>query len=47
MDESERMGRFAEAGVRHILVRFAGAADQMAQLERAGRDLLPGLTRLI
>lgn len=37
---------FVEAGVRHIIVRFAGAADQAAQLERAGRELLPLLHRL-
>lgn len=40
------MAEFVEAGVRHLIVRFAGAADQMAQLERAGRDLLPRLARL-
>ena len=43
----EWMGRFAEAGVRHILLRFAGASDQMAQLERAARELLPHLARFI
>ena len=37
---------FVEAGVRHVIVRFAGAADQAAQLERAGRELLPLLHRL-
>ena len=42
----EWMTRFAERGARHFLIRFAGAADQMAQLERAGRELLPCLTRL-
>jgi alkanesulfonate monooxygenase SsuD/methylene tetrahydromethanopterin reductase-like flavin-dependent oxidoreductase (luciferase family) len=36
---------FIAAGVRHVIVRFAGA-DQTAQLERAGRELLPGLHRL-
>jgi probable F420-dependent oxidoreductase len=40
------MAEFIRAGVRHLIVRFAGAADQLAQLERAGRDLLPLLTRL-
>ena len=43
----EWIGRFAEAGVRHILLRFAGAADQMIQMERAAHELLPGLTRSI
>jgi probable F420-dependent oxidoreductase len=42
----EWMARFTEAGVRHVILRFAGAADQMAQLERAARDLLPRLARL-
>jgi hypothetical protein len=32
--------------VRHVIVRFAGAADQLDQLVRAGRELLPGLHRL-
>jgi hypothetical protein len=40
------MARFVESGVRHILIRFAGAADQMAQLEGAARELLPRLSRL-
>ena len=40
------MAGFAAGGVRHFLLRFAGAADQMAQLERAARELLPRLTRL-
>jgi len=40
------MGGFVASGVRHILLRFAGAADQTAQLERAARELLPRLTRL-
>jgi probable F420-dependent oxidoreductase len=42
----EWMARFVEGGARHILIRFAGASDQMAQLERAARDLLPPLARL-
>jgi alkanesulfonate monooxygenase SsuD/methylene tetrahydromethanopterin reductase-like flavin-dependent oxidoreductase (luciferase family) len=42
----EWMTRFIEAGVRHIIVRFAGASDQMAQLERAARELLPRLDRV-
>ncbi len=42
----EWMARFVQHGVRHILIRFAGASDQMAQLERAARELLPPLTRL-
>ena len=37
----EWMARFVEAGVRHILIRFAGASEQMAQLERAATELLP------
>ena len=37
---------FIEGGVRHVLIRFAGASDQMAQLERAGAELLPRLRRL-
>ena len=41
----EWMAPFIEAGVRHVIVRFAGA-DQAGQLERAGRELLPGLHRL-
>ena len=40
------MAGFIEAGVRHIIVRFAGVSDQMAQLERAARDLLPRVTGL-
>jgi alkanesulfonate monooxygenase SsuD/methylene tetrahydromethanopterin reductase-like flavin-dependent oxidoreductase (luciferase family) len=43
----EWMARFVERGVRHILIRFAGASGQMAQLERAARDLLPRVTRLV
>jgi probable F420-dependent oxidoreductase len=42
----EWIAGFVEAGARHLIVRFAGAADQAAQLERAGRDLLPRLRRL-
>jgi probable F420-dependent oxidoreductase len=42
----EWMGRFVGAGIRHVVVRFAGASDQMAQLERAARELLPRLARL-
>ena len=42
----EWLARFVESGVRHILIRFAGASEQMAQLEHAARDLLPRLTRL-
>lgn len=40
------MAPFVEGGVRHILIRFAGASDQMAQLERVAAELLPRLTRL-
>ena len=40
------LARFVENGARHILIRFAGAADQMAQLGRAARELLPRLSRL-
>jgi alkanesulfonate monooxygenase SsuD/methylene tetrahydromethanopterin reductase-like flavin-dependent oxidoreductase (luciferase family) len=43
---AEWMAGFIEGGVRHLIVRFAGAADQMAQLERAARELLPRLARL-
>jgi len=39
------MRSFADDGVRHIIVRFAGASDQIAQLERAARELLPQLNR--
>jgi probable F420-dependent oxidoreductase len=46
-DCAEWMSHFIEAGVRHIIVRFAGASDQMTQLERAAHELLPQLTRLI
>ncbi|HXJ80712.1 MAG TPA: LLM class flavin-dependent oxidoreductase [Candidatus Methylomirabilis sp.] len=42
----EWMDRFVENGVRHILIRFAGASEQMAQLERAAHELLPRLNRL-
>ena len=37
---------FIEAGVRHMIVRFAGASDQTAQVERAARELLPRLARV-
>ncbi len=40
------MGRFVEDGVRHIIVRFAGASDQVVQLERAAREVLPRLFKL-
>jgi probable F420-dependent oxidoreductase len=42
----EWVARFVEHGARHILIRFAGASEQMAQLERAARELLPRLARL-
>ncbi len=42
----EWMARFVAAGVRHVVLRFAGASEQMAQLERAARELLPRLGRL-
>jgi probable F420-dependent oxidoreductase len=38
---------FVESGVTHVIIRFAGAADQGAQLERAARELLPSLTRRV
>ena len=40
------MAPFVEAGVRHVLIRFAGAADQMVQLDRVAAELLPRLRRL-
>jgi probable F420-dependent oxidoreductase len=43
---AEWMGGFVQAGVRHLIVRFAGAADQVVQLERAARELLPRVARL-
>ena len=43
----EWMNPFIEAGVKHVILRFAGAADQVAQLERAARELFPVLTRLV
>jgi alkanesulfonate monooxygenase SsuD/methylene tetrahydromethanopterin reductase-like flavin-dependent oxidoreductase (luciferase family) len=43
---AEWMARFANAGVRHVIIRFAGAGDQNAQLERAAADLLPRLAQL-
>jgi alkanesulfonate monooxygenase SsuD/methylene tetrahydromethanopterin reductase-like flavin-dependent oxidoreductase (luciferase family) len=43
----EWLGPFIDAGVRHVLLRFAGASDQLHQLERAAHELLPSLTRLI
>jgi alkanesulfonate monooxygenase SsuD/methylene tetrahydromethanopterin reductase-like flavin-dependent oxidoreductase (luciferase family) len=42
----EWMAQFVRAGVRHILLRFAGASDQIAQVERAARDLLPRVAAL-
>jgi hypothetical protein len=42
----EWLARFVEHGARHILIRFAGATDQMAQLGRAAQELLPRLSRL-
>jgi len=42
----EWMRRFVEAGARHIVVRFAGSTDHLAQLERVARELLPRLARL-
>jgi len=41
------MTPFIEAGVRHLILRFAGASDQLAQLERAAHELFPALTRLV
>jgi alkanesulfonate monooxygenase SsuD/methylene tetrahydromethanopterin reductase-like flavin-dependent oxidoreductase (luciferase family) len=38
----ERLQRFVQAGVRHIVLRFGGG-DQAEQLERATRELLPRL----
>jgi alkanesulfonate monooxygenase SsuD/methylene tetrahydromethanopterin reductase-like flavin-dependent oxidoreductase (luciferase family) len=43
---AEWMAGFVDAGVRHLIVRFAGAADQTAQLERAARELLPRVKSL-
>jgi alkanesulfonate monooxygenase SsuD/methylene tetrahydromethanopterin reductase-like flavin-dependent oxidoreductase (luciferase family) len=43
---AEWLARFVQVGVRHVIVRFAGAADQLAQLERAASELLPRLARL-
>jgi hypothetical protein len=42
---AEWMAAFVEAGVRHVLIRFAGAADQITQLEQAAHELLPRLAR--
>ncbi|HXH81836.1 MAG TPA: LLM class flavin-dependent oxidoreductase [Candidatus Tectomicrobia bacterium] len=38
----ERLQRFVAAGVRHVVLRFGGA-DQMEQLERTTREILPRL----
>lgn len=38
----ERLRAFIDAGVRHLVLRFGGG-DQMEQLERATRDVLPAL----
>jgi alkanesulfonate monooxygenase SsuD/methylene tetrahydromethanopterin reductase-like flavin-dependent oxidoreductase (luciferase family) len=35
------MRRFIEAGARHIVVRFAGRADHLTQLERLAGEVLP------
>lgn len=43
---AEWMARFVAAGVRHVVLRFAGASEQTAQLERAASELLPRLARL-
>jgi probable F420-dependent oxidoreductase len=43
---AEWLGQFVAGGVRHIIVRFAGASEQTVQLERAARDLLPRVTSL-
>jgi alkanesulfonate monooxygenase SsuD/methylene tetrahydromethanopterin reductase-like flavin-dependent oxidoreductase (luciferase family) len=43
---AEWMARFVEAGVRHVILRFAGASDQTAQMERAAAELLPRVCRL-
>ena len=40
------LARFIENGARHVLIRFAGAADQMTQLSRAAQELLPRLSKL-
>jgi hypothetical protein len=40
------MRGFVEAGARHIIVRFAGNADHLVQLERVARELLPRLVGL-
>jgi alkanesulfonate monooxygenase SsuD/methylene tetrahydromethanopterin reductase-like flavin-dependent oxidoreductase (luciferase family) len=40
------MARFVAAGVQHVVLRFAGASEQIAQLERAASELLPRLARL-
>jgi probable F420-dependent oxidoreductase len=42
---AEWLAGFAEAGVRHLILRFA-AADQRAQQERAAAELLPALAAL-
>jgi alkanesulfonate monooxygenase SsuD/methylene tetrahydromethanopterin reductase-like flavin-dependent oxidoreductase (luciferase family) len=44
---AEWMQPFIESGVTHLILRFAGASDQVTQLERAARELLPHLTRLV
>src|SRR5262249_49845866 len=38
--------RFVEVGARHLIVRFAGRADHLTQLERVARELLPRLVGL-
>jgi probable F420-dependent oxidoreductase len=43
---AEWMAGFVDGGVRHVIVRFAGASEQMTQLEQAARELLPRLARL-
>jgi len=40
------MRPFAEVGVRHLIVRFAGQADHIRQLEQVASALLPQLVRL-
>ena len=42
----EWMRRFVDVGVRHLIVRFAGRADHLTQLERVARELLPRLATL-
>ena len=42
----EWMRRFVEVGARHLIVRFAGRADHLSQLERVARELLPRLVAL-